>query len=180
MSENSKAAVEAVQESVVNLLRLVDRAARELSAVEVAKLRDEAQETVLMLIAAIVLADNKYDAGEKAFVGLLVDWSQKPGGEAHYLNEYAARWKTTSLQVPHFIQTGADHDLLNSTEITKQMMSEIQLIGNNTCVSDGHFDASEHTLLQNYIAFLEEYVTARRSQQSSPAKAKASDGWMSV
>lgn len=180
MSENSKAAVSAVQESVVNLLELVERASRELSAAEVAELRDEAQKTVLMLIAAIVLADNKYDAGEQAFVGLLVDWSQKPGGEAHYLNEYAERWRTACLQVPHFIRTGADHDLRNNTEITKEMMREIQLIGNNTCVSDGHFDASEHTLLRNYITFLEEYLKARRSQQNAPAKATGSEGWTSV
>lgn len=89
MSDNPNSVVQAVQESVVNLLELVSQAAREQNVQEVEALCDEAQRTVLMLIAAIVLADNKYTAGEQAFVNQLVDASQKSGGEARYLNEYS-------------------------------------------------------------------------------------------
>lgn len=179
MSDNLNPTVQAVQDSVVNLLELVEQAARGQSAQEVDDLREEAQKTVLMLIAAIVLADNKYDAGEQAFVNLLVDWSKKSGGDARYLNEYAERWKAASMQVPRFFQAGADHDTRHHTDLARAMMREMQMIGNNTCVSDGHFDAFEHEMVRNYILFLEEYLAAWQAQQVTPTKETA-EGWSSV
>src|ERR1022692_1935533 len=109
MNDIPNPTTKAVQESVVNLLELVDKSARALSPQQIEVLHDETQTTVLMFIAAIVLADKKYEAGEQAFIRMLVDWSQKPGGEIRYLNEYAERWKTESLQVPRFFNAAVQH-----------------------------------------------------------------------
>ncbi|MCU0784618.1 MAG: hypothetical protein MUF81_11370, partial [Verrucomicrobia bacterium] len=166
MSDNSNPTVRAVQESVMNLLELVEQAARGQDAQEVEALCEEAQQTVLKMIAAIVLADKKYAAGEQAFLNVLVDWSKKPGGELRYLNEYAEGWKVASMQVPRFFQAAADHDTRQHTELARGIMREMQLIGNNTCVSDGHFESSEHEVVRNYILFLEEYLEAWRAEHS--------------
>jgi tellurite resistance protein len=179
MSDNSNLTVRAVQESVLNLLELVEQAARGQNPQEVEALCDEAQQTVLKMIAAIVLADKKYDAGEQAFLNLLVDWRKKPGGEMQYVNEFAEGWRVASMQVPYFFQAAADHDTRQHTELARAIMREIQLIGNNTCVSDGQFEATEHEVVRNYILFLEEYLEAWRAEQGAPAK-DLTEGWKSV
>lgn len=179
MNDKSKATMAAVQESVLNLLEVVDQAARGQSEAECEGLRHEAQKVVLSMIAAIVTSDSKYDVGEQAFLNLLVDSSQKAGGETRYLNEYAERWKTASMQVPRFFQAAADHDVRQRTELARAMMRELQLIGNNTCVSDGHFEAGEHEIVRNYILFLEEYLAAWQAQNRTATKGSA-EGWSSV
>lgn len=181
MSEKTNQTVQAVQESVVNLLELAEQAARGLGVQETTALGEEVHKTVLMLIAAIVVSDGKYTAGEKAFINVLVDWSQKPGGEARYLNEYAEQWRSACMQVPDFFQTAVHHDLRHQTQLARAMMRELQLVGNNTCVSDGEFEATEHAFVRNYICFLEEYVAALHAQNLPGEKEKdATEGWSSV
>ena len=68
----------AVQEGYLNLLELVDSTA---VSEDKESLRAEAQKTVLMLTAALILADGKYNDGEQALIRHLVDYSNKPGGE---------------------------------------------------------------------------------------------------
>jgi tellurite resistance protein len=179
MSYDTNAIVKAVQESVKNLLELVEQATRGRSAEEIEGLKEEARKTVFMMIAAIVLADEKYADGERAFLNLLVDWSQKPGGEMRYLNEYAGAWKTACIQVPRFFQAGVDHDRRVHTELARGMIREMELIGNNTCVSDGQFEATEHEVVRKYMVLLEEFLAAGSAQQGA-LKDNAADGWTSV
>jgi len=178
MDVNLNPAAKAVQESVVNLLELVDKSARDLASRQIDELHDEAQTVVLMFIAAIVLADEKYAAGEQAFLRVLVDWSHKPGGEIRYLNEYAERWKTESLQVPRFFNAAVQHDFHQRTDLASAMMRELQLIGNNTSASDGKFEIAEQEVVRNYIRFLDDYRTAWISQ--SVGIIRPTDGWTSV
>lgn len=179
MSENPNSVVQAVQESVVNLLELVSQAACEQNGQELEALREDAKTTVLMLIAALVLADDKYAAGERAFVNQLVGANQKSGGAARYLNEYAERWETAAMQVPRFFQAGIDHDNRYHTELAQGMIREIQFVGNNACVIDGHYEATENRVVRNYISFLELYLAEWRAQNAAPPK-EAAEGWSSV
>ncbi len=163
---SANAAVHAVQDSVQNLFEAVDQAARGKSAEELAELHDEIQRLVLMMMAAIVLADSQYDAAEKAFMNLLVDSSKKAGGESRFLEEYAERWKTASMRVPQFFQAAVEHDLRCHTDLAREMIRQIQFIGNTVCITDGDFNPSEHNVVQNYILFLREYLKAWRLQDS--------------
>ncbi len=179
MSDDTNAIVRAVQESVRTLLELVEQAARERTAEEIESLKEEARKTVFMMIAAIVLADQKYADGERAFLNLLVDWSQRPGGEMRYLNEYAGAWKTACIEVPLFFQVGVDHDRRLHTDLARGMMRALELIGNNTCVSDGQFEATEHEVVRNFMQLLERFLAAG-SAQSEALRANAAGGWASV
>jgi hypothetical protein len=124
--------------------------------------RGEAQSTVLMLIAAVVLADGQYDPGEQEFIRLLVDWSDKPGGEVRYLNDYASRWETASREVPRFYRAAVRRDAGESMDIAWRMRCMIQLIGNYASISDGKFVPSEQEMVSRYVAFLEEFADAGR------------------
>lgn len=179
MNENSNAAMAAIRESAVNLLDLVERATRELNGTELAIQRQEAQGTLLMLVSAIARTDNRHDAGERAFAGLLADWGRKTGGEPHDVDAHAGRWNTACRQVPQFFRTGADHDLRHKTQLASAMLQEIRLIGNNTAVSDGTFEPSEHPLLRDYCALLERYLATTRALPAALVTT-AAPGWCCV
>jgi len=179
MNDNSSASFQAVQQSVVTMLELVSESARRFGEEEVQSLSNELQKTVLMLIAAIVLADEKYEAGEEAFINLLVDWGQKPGGSARYVKEYAESWRAGSLTIPRFFQTAVVHDTQFSTDLAKAMIRELKLIGNSTCIVDGTFDPRENEVLTNYILFLEEYLKAWESRNAK-GTVRSNIGWSNV
>jgi tellurite resistance protein len=179
MSYDTNAIVKAVQDSMNNLLELIEQATRGRSTEEIAGLKEEARKTVFMMIAAIVLADEKYADGERAFLNLLVDWNRQPGGEMRYLNDYAGAWKMACIHVPRFFRAGVDHDRRVHTDLARGMIREMELIGNNTCVSDGKFEATEHEVVQKYMVLLEEFLAASSAQQGALRRNEA-DGWTSV
>lgn len=179
MNYDTNAIVKAVQDSVTGLLGMVDHAACGHPAEHMGRLKGEVHRTVMMMIAAIVLADEKYAEGERAFVNLLVDWSGHPGGEMQCLKDQAGAWKTASLEVPEFFTAAAEHDRRQHTELAQAMMREIQLIGDNACISDGHFEATEHAIVKRYIAFLQEFLADWNSRHG-PFSDTAADGWASV
>lgn len=161
-------------------MSLIERTSRDLKVDATSAIRQEARDTVLMLVAAIVLADNTYHAGEKAFVALLVDCSKETTPEYTSLKEYAVRWAIARRQFPKFIQKAVAHDACHKTDTAHEMVRQLQLIGNYACVSDGHFDSREHELLQDYTAFLDERLTTMRSNQCVTAMPERFDGWTGV
>jgi tellurite resistance protein len=164
MSINEKETVEAAQAAFVDLLELAELAAEGDSSVESQALREEAQSTVLMLIAAVMLADGQYDEGEQEFIRLLVDSRDKAGGEVSYLNDYAARWTRASMEVPGFYCAAVRRDSRDGTDIAWKMRCRIQIIGNYASIADGKFVASERDTVRRYVAFLEDYADAWREQ----------------
>ena len=178
MNGNQNSTVFAVQTAILNLLELIEQAVRGAEKEEIEGLDEEAQKTVLMLIAAIVLSDHKYKPAEQAFLRVLVDWQDKLGGEASYLNEYATQWTDASVRVPGFFQAAVQHDARHQTGIARAMLREIQLIGNNVCISDGSFEAVEHETVKRYLVFLEEFMLAWDAQAKT--RESAPNGWSSV
>ena len=178
MNIDPQTAVQAVQDNILNLLDLVEQAARGDGDEDAATLGAEARKTALQLIAAIVLSDGKYTVGEQAFLQSLLDVSAKPGGEVAYLNEYAEAWKTSGMTIPRFFQAAVRHDARHQTKLARAMLREIQLLGNNSSISDGKFGSVEHNLVHNYIFFLEEFLLAWRV----PAQARSGPecGWLSI
>jgi hypothetical protein len=164
MNVDENAIVFAVQSAFMDLLELVERVAHGDGAEGSEALSGEAQRTVLMLIAAIVVSDHKYKSGEQAFLKLLVDWQDKPGGEVRYINQYATEWKVASEQVPRFFHAAAQHDARHGTGNARAMLRAIQLIGNNACISDGCFEPVEHETVKHYVAFLEDFIESLERQ----------------
>jgi hypothetical protein len=179
MNYDTNAIVREVQESSAALLGMVEHAACGHPAEDLARLKGDVHRTVMMMIAAIVLADQKYAEGERAFVNLLVDWSGHPGGEMQCLREHAEAWNFASLKVPEFFTAAAEHDRRQHTKLAQAMMREIQLIGDNACISDGHFEATEHAVVKRYVAFLQEFLADWNSRHG-PFSDTAADGWASV
>jgi hypothetical protein len=126
-------------------------------------LRSEAEKTILRFIAAIVLADGQYRSGEKGLVSFLVDWTAKEGGEARYLNEYAAKWSETSDEIPKFFEAAVRYDVANDTDAARTILRNIQLIGNNVCACDSRGGPKERAIVQRFLALLETYSSEGRS-----------------
>jgi hypothetical protein len=173
MNINQKETVEAAQTAFIDLLELAELAAEGDSSVESQALREEAQSTVLMLIAAVMLADGQYDEGEQEFIRLLVDSREKAGGEISYLNDYAARWMKASMEIPEFYCAAVRRDSRDGTDIAWKMRCRIQLIGNYASIADGKFVASERDTVRFYVAFLEDYANAWESQTQAAGKTMA-------
>jgi hypothetical protein len=176
MSYDPQAAVQVVQDNILNLLDLVDQAARSDGAEDAGALAAEARSTVLRMLAAIVLSDRKYTVGEQAFIQSLLDVTDKPGGEMAYLNEYAEAWKTSGFTVPRFFQVAVRHDARHQTQLARAMLREIQLLGNNSSITDGSFGLVEHETVHNYILFLEEFLMAWKPPQQNATIS----GWSQV
>ena len=159
----------AVQEGYLNLLELVDS-----TAVREDKefLRAEAQKTVLMLTAALIMVDGKYNDGEQALVRHLVDYSDKPGGELRYLNEYASLWEVKSNVIPHFIHAAVRCD----RDIARSMLCEIQSIGNNVCVSGRNYQKKQREIIMNYMALLEVFIDRVELEATSQVREERKSG----
>ena len=149
-------AVFAVQSAALEIFGLTELVGS--SEAERLSLRDEAEQTILRFIAAIVLADGEYRDDEKVFVSLMVNWKTKAGGEARYLNEYAAKWAETSMQIPQFFRSAVDYDCSHETCIAQALLREIQPIGNNVCACDARCGPLERGVVRDYIAFLENFA----------------------
>lgn len=160
MIVNNNETVRAAQEAFMDVLELAEQAAQGAGSEGSEALRGEAQATVLMLIAGIMLADGKYDPQEQEFIRLLVDLRDKPGGEVSYLNEYAARWAKAAMEVPRFFQAAVRRDAGEGTDIARPMLRRIQLIGNYASICDGKFSVAEQETVKRYVAFLEDFIEA--------------------
>jgi hypothetical protein len=165
MDANTEDTVWAVREAYLNLLELVDSVASTQGGEEREMLRAEAQKTVLMLTASIILADGRYDADEEAFIRHFVNLSDKPGAELSYLNEYATMWRSASMDVPGFFQAAARCDANSNTDIANAMLREIQFIGNNVSIAPKKSQAKGQKFVVDYVAFLENFIEGWKPDQ---------------
>ncbi len=172
MNEGPNPVVFSVQTAVLDLLELVDHISQDENPEKQEELRQEVQKTVLMLIAAVILANRQYEPTRWSFLSNLVDWRDLPGGEVRYLNEYATRWVEASKSAPQFFETAIQYDSNHHTGIARGMLRQIQLIGNTICGSDGSVSAMELATVKHYIEFLEEKIHALTSQEVSERLAK--------
>ncbi|MGA3267882.1 MAG: TerB N-terminal domain-containing protein [Verrucomicrobiota bacterium] len=163
MNSDASPIVFAVQSTFLELLELIDYLAKSDLPDKEEELKDEAQRTVLMFIAAIILAGRDYNPAQKSFLSLLVNCEDLPGGEARYLNEYAVKWVEASKQIPGFFDAALRYDSSHHTDITRSMLRQFQIIGNNACASGGNTAAAASQVVQSYIAFLEKRLDAFRT-----------------
>lgn len=167
MNDNPNPVVFSVQTGVLDLLELVDHISQNEDPEKQEELRQEVHRTVLMLIAAVILANRQYDPTRWPFLSNLVDWRDLPGGEVRYLNEYATRWVEASKSAPHFFEEALQYDSNHHTGIARGMLRQIQLIGNTICASDGSVSAMELETVKHYIEFLEEKIHTLTGQEIS-------------
>jgi tellurite resistance protein len=163
MNSDASPIVFAVQSTFIELLELIEYLAKSDLPGKEDELKDEAQRTVLMFIAAIILAGRDYNPAQKSFISLLVNCEDLPGGEARYLNEYAVKWVEASKQIPAFFDVALRYDSSHHTDVTRSMLRQFQIIGNNACASGGNTSAAANQVVQSYIEFLEEKLDAFRT-----------------
>ncbi len=159
--------VVAVQSAFLELLELTGEITREDNPEKQESFREEAEKTILMFIAAIVLASREYRPEERSFLSLLVNWQDKPGGEARYLNEYATRWAETAKHVPQFFAAAVRHDLAHESNIARAMLCQIQFIGNNACVADGNASGARRDVVREYVVLLEDFLELQLAQAAT-------------
>jgi hypothetical protein len=167
MNHDPNTLVVVVQSAFLELLELTEEIARHNSPENQESFREEAERTILMFIAAIVLASREYKPEERSFLSLLVNWQDKPSGEARYLNEYATRWAETAKDVPQFFAAAVRHDLVHETNIARAMLCQIQLIGNNAGVADGNACGARRDVVRDYLVLLEDFCELQYAQATA-------------
>jgi hypothetical protein len=165
MSSNTDDTVWAVREAYLNLLELVDTASQDSEAESRKSLREEAEQTVLMFAAAVILADGKYDPREQEFVRLFTNISGGTGKELTHLNEFARKWVEAATRIPAFFHAALKHDMKYGTSLAQMMMGELQFIGNNVSISDKRFRAAEVKIVNSYLNLLETFVANYMKEQ---------------
>lgn len=150
----------AVREAFENLLELVDSVEQVGLAVDREEQRSDAQKTVLMMTAAIIMADGKYDASEQVFIQNLVNLHDMPGGELRFLNEYNSLWWIKSKDVPCFFHAA----IKDNSSIAHSMLCEIQRIGNYVSICNGEFLASKRKIVAQYLEFLESSIMEHKTE----------------
>lgn len=141
-----------------NILDAIAKAGTPLIRDEVIRLQREAHDTLLALVAHLLTADGQYDKKEQVFFNALVDVGLKPNRELAILREETERWRTIENKIPEFFRTAVAFDLKHGEETARGIMREIQLIGNNTSVSDDEMAVSESEVVWRYLRVLDEYL----------------------
>lgn len=167
MNHDPNTLVVVVQSAFLELLELTEDIARHNGPENQESFRQEAEKTILMFIAAIVLASREYKPEERSFLSLLVNWQEKPGGEARYLNEYASRWVETAKDVPQFFAAAVRHDSVHETNIARAMLCQIQLIGNNAGVADGNACGARRDVVRKYLVLLEDFLELQYAEAAT-------------
>jgi uncharacterized tellurite resistance protein B-like protein len=157
----------AVQSAVLDLLDLIEFMTPHAEPSTRETFGQEAQKTILMMIAAIIVANRGNTSTNSTFLSSLIDCRDLPGGEVRYLNEYAARWNEAANQIPHFFEAAVQYDSVHKTGIARSMLQHVQLIGNNACASDGKIAGAEHGIVQDYIIRLEQFLESGKSTANS-------------
>jgi hypothetical protein len=145
-----------VRTAIVELLEIV-----ELISIEPERrtyLREDAEQTILRLIAGIVLADGQFSSQEQDFLSVLINVEDKTGRQPRYLNEYAAKWNESRETVPEFFRVAREHDRSCQTKLTHSMVREIQLIGNNVAVCNFRTSKKGEAIVRQYVALLNEFL----------------------
>ncbi len=154
-----------VQQALLNLLDMIDSFANANEEVNRLVLREDAEQTILALTSAIILADGKCDKDEKNFIRHLVgDESDVDMGN---LNDYAARWNGVSKSIPTFFRAAVQYDLADGAGIAASMLREIQFIGNNVCISNREFEVKERECVVGNIERLEEFMLEGRNADTT-------------
>jgi len=69
-------------------------------------------------------------------------------------------------QVPRFFRTAVQYDETRKTETAPAMMRELQIVGNNTCVSDKRFASTEGVIVRHYLTLLDAYIATGEPQDT--------------
>ena len=143
----------AVAEAIRNLIEHVEAIAppHELDC-----MRDEAKCVVFELCSKVMLADGKFDSGERELLQRLVNLGEHDG--TRFLQQHTVRWDETSKTIPHFFKSAVTQD----PDTARSMLREIQFIANNVAIGDGDFQAVERQTVKDYLAFLEESIAAKQ------------------
>jgi tellurite resistance protein len=175
MKNDPQSVAYAVQSAVLELFKPIERMAKANPSVKENDLKDDAQRTVLMFIAAIIAVDNNYAPGQKSFLSILVNTDNFPGGEPRYLKEYAARWEEASKRMPKFVDAAREHDAQNKTDFTRGILQQILTIGNISSASDGVASLARNQVVQRYIEFLDRkpQPSLKVEMPAAPASAPA-------
>jgi hypothetical protein len=151
VDERLKQTVFAVQTAIAELLDVAaELEPRNDSAEET--FSDEAEQTVLRFIAAIIVADGRLSEGETEFISILINSSEKSGGAVRYLNEYASKWRESYPAAPKFFKAAIEQ---NTSAF--RIIQLIQTVGANVCVCDNCYGKNERKVVEKYISFLNDY-----------------------
>lgn len=160
MSHNIDAVAQAVKAAATNVFGIIQHTAADRTTEERAQLEEEAQQTILALVAAILSADGMIAPEEEDFVRLLI----KPSGtdRAHdYISQYAEKWLETSSVLPRFIEGALRFDEVQKTGNALSIIWQFESLAKATSACDGNSSPEELQIAQRFIDLLNKHWRKR-------------------
>lgn len=139
-----------VRQAILNLLEIVESIS-EPDTVD--SMICDTKATLRRFIAAVIHEDGEYDDAELKLVADLFDLSRSEEvcGQ-QVLNNLVNEWNALSKEVPIFFRRAVE------SRCFREVLIEIQFIGNNVGISDDSFDTRERILVMSFVSFLEDWA----------------------
>lgn len=159
MNPDTEAVSRAVKTAAVNVLRVIQQVAAEISPEESDALQDEAVQIILSMVAAIIAADGKIEEQEQDFARSLIKPSDTDQSHS-YILRYAEQWPVISSALPRFFDCALRFDLKHKNGMALAIVEELQSLARATSASDGNSSVQELKAVQDFIDLL--YGSSRK------------------
>jgi uncharacterized tellurite resistance protein B-like protein len=136
---------------------------------------DEVQESVMALMAAVVIADGMIHTGEQEFLRHLSKSLETEEQCRQFVTSYAESWKEVSRSAPKYFDAVIQHDRETGTRYSLEIIDQLRLIVQNTGLSDGHYADSDFEAASAHLALLDSVVrkatwVVNWDEQTAPPK----------
>lgn len=160
MSHNIDSVTQAVKSAATNVLNIIRHTAAGRTAEECAQLEEEAQQTILALVAAILSADGVIASQEEDFVGLLIQLPDTDQTHS-YISEYTEKWVSASRALPKFIECALLFDEANKSRNALSIIEQFECLAKATSACDDSSSPAEIEVSQRFINLLNEHWRKR-------------------
>jgi hypothetical protein len=152
MDEQILTSAKAAQRSATAITDAVAQVMSESDDLARAAAFEEAQETILALIAAVIAADGATTYHEFIFASLITKDLRDPMRCRAYLTDCAARWTTISQTTPRFLTEVIRYDEKNSSSLCREILEELKNLVHYTAAVDGEISHLEMRVAEGLIA----------------------------
>lgn len=154
--------VRVVTLALLNVLDIVDEVSARLTPAERTALRTEAEQTLLQLVAAVIVAHGPGEEEETHFLRLLFEVSTLPADRDALLETFAARWRASGARgVPAFLRCAAEFDEAHHTDKARAILCELQIAGNSAARNECDWLPPEEGVVRTFLAEMDAFLDGR-------------------
>lgn len=142
---------EAAKEAATQVVHLIGCVMSKSPEVERNAAFDEAQDTILTLIAAVLAADGLTKDRELAFAKLITRGLENADKCRSYIEEYALRWPQIADRTPRYFAAIVKYDVDNKSTISREVIRELHNVMECAAAADGEICTRETGIVGSHL-----------------------------